>query len=136
VITHAVTDVQAEWRPGTAAAWGASHRDPCGPWEGMCGPITWPGGTSRTSSTRRMPSLSVDVVTRCSAIKNDIERTPRMRDRKIKQLASVIVSLNDGQGPDLFGVGHGAAQASRSFFTRMLAASWALSRALSRARHR
>ena len=40
------------------------------------------------------------------AIKNDIAGwTPQLRDRKIEQLASVIASMNDGQGPDLLGVG-------------------------------
>ena len=30
--------------------------------------------------------------------------TPALRDRKISQLASVIVQMNDGAGPDLLGV--------------------------------
>jgi hypothetical protein len=30
--------------------------------------------------------------------------TPALRDRKIDQLASVIVQMNDGNGPDLLGV--------------------------------
>ena len=30
--------------------------------------------------------------------------TPELRDRKISQLASVIVQMNDGAGPDLLGV--------------------------------
>jgi predicted extracellular nuclease len=39
------------------------------------------------------------------AIKNDIAGwTPQLRDRKINQLASVIASMNAGQGPDLLGV--------------------------------
>jgi hypothetical protein len=39
------------------------------------------------------------------AIKNDIAGwTPQLRDDKINQLASVIVGMNGGQGPDLLGV--------------------------------
>ena len=30
--------------------------------------------------------------------------TPALRDRKISQLASVIIQMNDGAGPDLLGV--------------------------------
>jgi hypothetical protein len=38
-------------------------------------------------------------------IKNDIAGwTPRLRDRKIDHLASVIVGMDAGQGPDLLGV--------------------------------
>jgi predicted extracellular nuclease len=38
-------------------------------------------------------------------IKKDIAGwTPRLRDRKISQLASIVVRMNDGEGPDLLGV--------------------------------
>jgi predicted extracellular nuclease len=39
------------------------------------------------------------------AIKNSIAGwTPELRDKKIGQLASIIVQMNDGKGPDLLGV--------------------------------
>lgn len=49
------------------------------------------------------PDRRSDKVLR--TIKNDIAGwTPQLRDRKIAQLASVIVQMNGGAGPDLLGV--------------------------------
>ena len=49
------------------------------------------------------------------AIGNDIAGwTPRLRDRKIEQLASVIASMNDGRGPDLLGVAKSRTRSSSS----------------------
>jgi len=49
------------------------------------------------------PSRRSEKVLR--TIKNDIAGwTPELRDRKIAQLASVIVQMNDGNAPDLLGV--------------------------------
>jgi hypothetical protein len=49
------------------------------------------------------PSRRPEKVAR--VIKNDIKGwTPELRDRKISQLASAIVQMNGGKGPDLLGV--------------------------------
>jgi predicted extracellular nuclease len=53
-------------------------------------------------------------------IKNDIVGwTPRLRDLKIDQLASVIVRMNDGNGPDVLGV----CEVENAFVLELLAAA-------------